>query len=153
MALRINIPPLTRVLLVVLVGLSVVYQAASYRQNKSGGSIPQPGIPWISLTPQLSIYYPWAYVTAAFAEKNVLTLLIGGATLLYGGKYLERAWGSAEFGKFLLVVVLLSNVVASCLYVLLFALTRADAQASVCPSCLTWLCANECSDGCRYKVR
>ena len=136
MALRINIPPLTRALLVVLVGLSVVYQAASYRQNKSADSRNPRGVPWIALTPQLSIYYPWAYITSTFAEKNVLTLLVGAATLLYGGKYLERAWGSAEFGKFLLIVVLLSNVVASCLYVLLFAITRADAQASVCPSCV-----------------
>ncbi|MCJ1418991.1 hypothetical protein MMC32_005342 [Xylographa parallela] len=131
MALRINIPPLTRALLVVLVGLSVVYQAASYRQNKSADSRNPRGVPWIALTPQLSIYYPWAYITSTFAEKNVLTLLVGAATLLYGGKYLERAWGSAEFGKFLLIVVLLSNVVASCLYVLLFAITRADAQAWV----------------------
>ncbi|MCJ1389624.1 hypothetical protein MMC18_002481 [Xylographa bjoerkii] len=131
MALRINIPPLTRVLLVLLVGLSIVYQVASYRQNRLQDSKSRTGVPWIALTPQLSIYYPWAYVTSTFAEKNVLTLLIGTATLLYGGKYLERAWGSAEFGKFLLTVVFLSNVVASCLYVLLFALTRADAQAWV----------------------
>lgn len=131
MVLRINVPPLTRVLLVTLLGVSVVYQAASYRQNQSQSRNARTGIPWIALTPQLSIFYPWAYLTSTFAEKNVLTLLVAGAALFYGGKYLERAWGSAEFGKFLLVVILISNVVASCLYVLVFAILRTDAHAYV----------------------
>ena len=129
MALRINIPPLTRVLLVFLVGLSVVYYAASYRASKS--TDPKKGaiIPWITLIPQLSVYYPWVYITSALAERNVVTLLVAGATVLYGGKYLERAWGSAEFGKFLLVIILVPNTIAAILYVLLFVVTRADAQA------------------------
>ena len=128
MPLRINIPPLTRVLLVFLVGLSVVYQAASYSASKSADPKKAAIIPWITLIPQLSVYYPWVYLTSTLAEKNVVTLLVAGATVLYGGKYLERAWGSAEFGKFLLVITLVPNAVATILYVLLFAVSRADAQ-------------------------
>ena len=128
MPLRINIPPLTRVLLVFLVGLSVVYQAASYSASKSADPKKAAIIPWITLIPQLSVYYPWVYLTSTLAEKNVVTLLVAGATVLYGGKYLERAWGSAEFGKFLLVITLVPNAVAAILYVLLFAVSRADAQ-------------------------
>ena len=129
MALRINIPPLTRVLLVFLVGLSVVYQAASYRASKSADPTKGAIIPWITLIPQLSVYYPWVYITSTLAERNVVTLLVAGATVLYGGKYLERAWGSAEFGKFLLVITLVPNTVAAILYILLFVVTKADAQA------------------------
>ena len=128
MALRINIPPLTRVLLILLVGLSLVYQAASYRERRSGATT-HTGVPWLALTPQLSVYYPWVYLTSTFAERNVATLLVAGATVFYGGKYLERAWGSAEFGKFFLVATLIPNVTAALLYVLVFAITRADAQA------------------------
>jgi membrane associated rhomboid family serine protease len=124
MALRINIPPLTRALLVLLVGLSIVYQILSYRGRPNGTLVS-----WITLTPQLSIYYPWVYVTATFAEHNVLTLLVAGSTLLYGGRYLERAWTSTEFGKFLLVVILIPNFVASIIYVIIFAILRVDSSA------------------------
>ena len=84
---------------------------------------------WIALTPQLSIFYPWVYITSTLAERNIITLLIAIATILYGGKYLERAWGSAEFGKFLLVVILVPNVVATILYVLLYVITRQYVHA------------------------
>ena len=129
MALRINIPPLTRVLLVLLVGLSVVYQAASFKERRSGAKSGLTGIQWIALTPVYSIYYPWTYVTATFAERNVFTLLIAGATLFYGGKYLERAWGSSEFGKFFLIVTLVPNVAVSLLWVLLFAVTGGSSHS------------------------
>lgn len=61
----------------------------------------------------------------------MITLLIAGATILYGGKYLERAWGSREFGKFLLVVILVPNLVTAFLYVLLFVVTRAHSLGYV----------------------
>lgn len=115
MPFRVNIPPATRVLLILLVGLSCTYQAAAFKLHKAS-------LPWIALTPQLSVFYPWVYVTSTFAEHNILTLAIAAATLFYGGKYLERAWGSSDFGKFILVVILVPNVVASILYVLLHGL-------------------------------
>ena len=62
-------------------------------------------------------------------STTVLTLLVGGATVLLGGRYLERAWGSLEFGKFVMIVTLLPNVLAAILYVIWFAVTRADNQA------------------------
>lgn len=36
--------------------------------------------------------------------------------MFYGGKYLERAWGSREFGKFILVLALASNLSMVLLY-------------------------------------
>ncbi|MCJ1243941.1 hypothetical protein MMC30_001138 [Trapelia coarctata] len=129
MALRINVPPLTRVSLVALIACSLVYQAAAYGRIKPTSPPASVPVPWIALIPQLSVYYPWVYITSTFAERNLLALLVAGATVLYGGKYLERAWGSAEFGKFLLVVILIPNVVATILYVLLFVITRSDFSA------------------------
>ena len=63
---------------------------------------------WLTLTPR--IYYPWTLFTATLAERNFITLGIAVATAFYGGKYLERAWGAKELGKFLLVVVVISNL-------------------------------------------
>ena len=127
MAFRISLPPLTRVLLVLLVGTSLVYQAAYYR-DPGRTNLTVVTVPWIALVPQLAIFYPWVFVTSTLAEPNVLTLLIAGATILFGGKYLERAWGSAEFGKFLLVTTLVPNLVSAILYILVFAITRTRDQ-------------------------
>ena len=123
MQLRINIPPLTRVLLGLLLAISIAHQVT---RHLVGGN-PE----FVALVPQHTIFYPWVYLTATYAEQNVVTLLIAGATILYGGKYLERAWGSKEYGKFVLVVTLLPNVGATVVYVLWFAITRDYNRAYV----------------------
>lgn len=126
--MRINVPPCTRILLVLLVGFSLVYQAASYRAHTLGNSTSNV-IPWITLTPRYSVYYPWVYITSTLAEQNIITLLIAGATVFFGGRYLERAWGSQEFIKFILIASLVPNVAVAILYALAFAVSRADTIA------------------------
>lgn len=124
--MRINIPPLTRVLLALVLAISIAHQITRYLY---GGLDPE----LLALIPQWSLFYPWVYFTATFAEQNVVTLLIAGATILYGGKYLERAWGSTEFGKFVLLVTVLPNFLATLVYVLWFAITRDESRAYVPP--------------------
>ena len=124
---RFNIPPLTRILLALLLAIAITHQATRYVFH----TLP---IEFLALVPQQSIFYPWVYITAVFAEQNLITLLIAGATVFYGGKYLERAWGSTEFGKFFLIVTVIPNVIASTIYVLWFAITRDSARAYVVPS-------------------
>ncbi|KAI4172607.1 MAG: hypothetical protein LQ343_003454 [Gyalolechia ehrenbergii] len=114
---RVNIPPLTRVLLALLVAFSVSYQALRYGVDYTAGH-------YLALIPQWALFTPWVYFTATYSEQNILTVLIAGATILYGGKYLERAWGSLEFGKFVLLVTLLPNFLASLIYVFLFAISQ-----------------------------
>ncbi|KAL9638193.1 MAG: hypothetical protein Q9204_001589 [Flavoplaca sp. TL-2023a] len=124
---RINIPPLTRILLALLIVFSVSYQALRYglaHLDYTAGH-------YLALIPQWALFTPWVYFTATYSEQNVATILIAGATILYGGKYLERAWGSREFGKFILWVTLLPNFVASLIYVLLFAISQNDSLALV----------------------
>ena len=58
-----------------------------------------------------------------------MTLLLAGVTVLYGGKYLERAWSSTELGKFVLLVTVLPNVAATFIYVLWYAITQDEARA------------------------
>ena len=120
--MRISIPPLTRVLLALLVAISVTHQITRY----IFGGLDQG---FLAIVPQWSLFYPWVYGTATFAEQNVVTLLIAGATILYGGKYLERVWSSTEFGKFVLLVTVLPNIAATFFYVLWFAITRDESRA------------------------
>jgi membrane associated rhomboid family serine protease len=124
MQMRISIPPLTRVLLALLIAISVTHQITRY----IFGGLDQG---FLAIVPQLSLFYPWVYLTATFAEQNGLTLLIAGVTVLYGGKYLERAWSSTEFGKFVLIVTVLPNITATFVYVLWFAITRDESRAYV----------------------
>ncbi|KAK2744033.1 hypothetical protein FQN57_004486 [Myotisia sp. PD_48] len=120
MAIRISIPPVTRGILSIICAFSFLHGVARWRQISEGGlSAP---VPYLSLVPAQFIVYPWTLLTATFVEQNIFTVLINGATIFYGGKYLERAWGSREFGKFILIIALTSNTVMAFLYIVTYAI-------------------------------
>ncbi|KAK0651224.1 eukaryotic integral membrane protein-domain-containing protein [Cercophora newfieldiana] len=118
---RINIPPVTRILLIVLALQSVLSAAIRYRQWTAHSEIV---IPYLNLIPQLSLVYPWTFVSTTLVESNIFTLSIACLTLYHGGRYLERAWSSREFAKFLLVSSLIPNVLSFATMIVLFAFTR-----------------------------
>lgn len=127
MAPRLNIPPITRVLLLVLVGQSFLRAAILHRQStpdadadSSNGTIV---VPYLTLIPHLSLFYPWVLVGTSFVESNVVLLAIACATIFLGGRYLERAWSSAEFAKFVLLVSAIPNVLLALLYTAAYAVT------------------------------
>lgn len=117
---RLNIPPLTRILLVLLLSQSILSFAIRYQQWVPESDIV---VPYIALVPQLSLIYPWTFLTTTLVENNVFTLGIAGVTIFYGGRYLERAWTSAEFAKFLIVASLTPNLISFLTLVFLFSLT------------------------------
>lgn len=117
---RLNIPPITRILLSALVSQSLLSFLIRYRQWSEESDIV---VPYLSFVPQLSIIYPWTFLTTTLVENNVFTLGIAGVTVFYGGRYLERAWTSPEFAKFLLVTALVPNISCFGILVLLFAVT------------------------------
>ncbi|OTA57208.1 rhomboid family protein [Hypoxylon sp. EC38] len=118
---RLNIPPVTRVVLVVLLLQSVLSAAVRYRQWSAHSEIV---VEWLTLIPQLSLFYPWTFLSATLVENNIFTLGIALLTLYHGGKYLERAWSSREFAKFLLVASLIPNTLTFLVLVSLFTITR-----------------------------
>lgn len=121
---RLNIPPVTRILLIALVSESILSAAIRYRQwNKETAAELHVVVPYLSLVPQLSFVYPWTFLTTTLVENNVFTLGIAGLTLFYGGRYLERAWTSKEFAKFIVVASLIPNLLTFGTLVLLFAVT------------------------------
>ena len=122
MATRINVPPVTRLLLGLLLTLSLLTGAIRYSQwTRIRASRSRPDdtprwsevqVPYITLQPASVIFYPWVLLTAAFVERDVVSLVVSGATIFVGGRYLERAWGSAELARFVALTVFVSNVVA-----------------------------------------
>ncbi|EME49892.1 hypothetical protein DOTSEDRAFT_68633 [Dothistroma septosporum NZE10] len=128
---RINLPPLTRGLLLVVVALSLLN--AVLRTNRWRNSLdstpsaiaatnylssPQWAIPYLVLIPTKSIRYPWTFVTGALVENNLASMAISASVVYFGGKYLERAWGSREFAKAILCITMIPNIVTFFIYAL-----------------------------------
>jgi membrane associated rhomboid family serine protease len=132
MALRINIPPATRVCLISLITLSFLYNIARWRQLDTTPGTPtvSPPVPYLTLVPSQFIFYPWTLLTATFVEQNIFTVLLNLATLFYGGKYLERAWGSREFTKFIVTIALVPNVVIVPCYLFWAAISGGSGSGS-----------------------
>ncbi|EGX88819.1 rhomboid family protein, putative [Cordyceps militaris CM01] len=139
---RINIPPVTRALLVTLAAQSALSAAIRYRQwtettPAAGSSLV---LPYLTLVPQLSLVYPWTFLTATLVEGNLFTLGMACVALYHGGRYLERAWSSADLAKFLVVVSLVPNLLTFATMVFFFTLTRNERWTCVLsPSCTTTL--------------
>ncbi|PSS20494.1 hypothetical protein M430DRAFT_100079 [Amorphotheca resinae ATCC 22711] len=117
---RLNLPPITRILIITLLSQSILNAAIRYRQWTDESSIV---VPYLILVPQLSLIYPWTFLTTTLVESNLFTLGTAGLTIFYGGRYLERAWTSAGFAKFLLVVSIIPNVLSFAILVILFSIT------------------------------
>lgn len=136
---RINLPPVTRISLIALGLQSVLSAAIRYRQWTAHSEIV---IPYLNLIPQLSLVYPWTFVTTTLVESNIFNFSIAALTLYHGGRYLERAWSSRELAKFLLVISLVPNALCFATLILFFTFTRNERWTYVYyPSQITLLLA------------
>lgn len=144
MSLRINIPPATRFCLVSLITLSLLYNIARWRQIDTTGGTPttSPLVPYLTLVPSYFYYYPWTLATATFVEQNIFTLLLNATTIFYGGKYLERAWGSRELSKFVAVVAVIPCVAMIPIYLVWSSLGGTSSTSYVSKARKTWRSAN-----------
>ena len=122
---RFNVPPLTRGLFITLISLTVLNgilkpeYTTLWPITRTGN-----GAPYLSIVPGSSILYPWTLATASFVEQNVLGLAATGLTVFFGGRYLERAYGQAEFVKFVLFSTVLPNAISFGLYVFFYVLSK-----------------------------
>ena len=114
---RVNLPPVTRALLLVLITLSslnAVIRTRKWQLSLDSTtttdylSSAKWAVPYLVCIPTQSIRFPWTVLTGAVIENNVVSLAISGSVLFFGGRYLERAWGTKEFAKFVLFVSLLT---------------------------------------------
>lgn len=130
MPIRFNVPPLTRALLVAALTLTLSNILLRFRSSAPLLSHNPIGVPSITIVPQDSWKFPWVFVTSALVEQNLVSLAASALTFFYGGRYLERAWGSAEYAKYVLFVVVIPNILAFFSYWLWYALTGNSARAS-----------------------
>ncbi|KAB8346266.1 hypothetical protein FH972_023310 [Carpinus fangiana] len=128
MSTRINIPPLTRGLLGSLVLFTALNAAARYRSWQVDRTHPVGSreyyAPYLTIVPSESLKYPWVIATSTLIEQNVFGLLFTGTTLFYGGRYLERAWSSTEYLKFISLISVIPNVLAFLIYITLSKLSQ-----------------------------
>lgn len=133
---RINLPPLTRSLLAGLVVFTLLNFALRPHSNWVE-KVEQPligvgnGVPYLTIVPNKAIIYPWVFALATVVEQNVLGLVTTGLTIFYGGRYLERAWGSQEFTKFILFVAVIPNLLSFFLYMMDYLITSSGAALYV----------------------
>ncbi|KAF2639350.1 cytochrome c oxidase subunit I [Massarina eburnea CBS 473.64] len=129
---RVNLPPLTRSLLASLVVFTllnlVLRPTPDWLQKAEKPFVGVGnGVPYLSIVPGSSIVYPWVFLLATVVEQNIFGLIVTGLTIFYGGRYLERAWGSPEFTKFILFVAMIPNLLSFLLYVVAYVLSKNDA--------------------------
>ncbi|KAF1997749.1 cytochrome c oxidase subunit I [Amniculicola lignicola CBS 123094] len=126
---RINLPPLTRGLLAATVVFTLL-NAILRPQDSLAEKATKPlttfgnGVPYLAIVPGSSVIYPWVFLLATVVEQNVLGLVVTGLTIFYGGRYLERAWGSTEFAKFILFVSMVPNTMSFLLYIFGYLLSK-----------------------------
>jgi membrane associated rhomboid family serine protease len=130
---RINLPPLTRALLLTVLGLSTLNAILRSRNwtpslertlaATSYLASPRWAVPYLVAIPTKSFRYPWTLLTGALIENNAVSLAVSGCVIYFVGRYLERAWGSNEYAKFVVFVAVVPNVAAFALYALWHAVT------------------------------
>lgn len=128
-----NIPPVTRALLLATAAFTALYVVARWNalsEIPSGtGPAPNPSIPYLTLVPSQSVYYPWTIVTSTFVEQNFVNLMVNLTAIYLSGRYLERAWNSKEFAILIAIAVLVPNLLVIVTYVFWGALTRSTTRA------------------------
>jgi membrane associated rhomboid family serine protease len=137
---RFNIPPLTRTLLVLLIGLTILNTLLVPSSALSFFTRIGHGSPLLSLIPGESFKYPWTLLTASLVEQNIFGLIVNSLTLFFGGRYLERAWGLPEFAKFIVIICVIPNALCFFVYLAWHGASNSDGALYVCTtssSCLS----------------
>jgi len=101
-----SIPPVTRFFTAATASLSLFYL---YLQWKNEATYP---IPYLTLVPGSSLFYPWTFFTSVFVETTIYELIFTLIVIPPCLRYLERLWGAVETIKFIVVTVTFSNIIA-----------------------------------------
>lgn len=158
--IKLSLPPLTRIILLVLVFCSIAvftlrymeysiqyeqavefenYQKEKPEDEREVGVWPlfrDITVPFVTLIPVTVVKFPWTLLTTVFVEKSVISLLISGACLGLAGRYLERVWGLKSLGIFYLMLTVIPNLITLFCLVFLFSITTNEwwLQNPICGS-------------------
>lgn len=113
----LQLPPGTKVLVALMVGLSTLIQLFRFSLSEldlkavfRGRMDDSLAFPWLVMVPGSVLWNPWTILTAGLCEVGIVELFFSLMTLSLCGRYLERVYGLAEFVKFCLVTIGVSNV-------------------------------------------
>ncbi|KAH9065791.1 DUF1751-domain-containing protein [Lactarius vividus] len=113
-----SIPPVTRSFAAATLLFSLFYL---YLQWRFGAEY---SLPYLTLIPGSSLFYPWTFLTSVFVETSIFELIWTLVVIPPSLRYLERLWGGVETIKFIAAVVTFSNIIAFCVNWIEFALLR-----------------------------
>jgi len=113
-----SIPPVTRSFTAATVLFSLFYL---YLQWKNETRYP---VPYLTLVPGSSLFYPWTLFTSVFVETSIYELVFTLVMVPPCLRYLERLWSTVETIKFIVVTVTFANIIAICVNWIEFALLR-----------------------------
>jgi membrane associated rhomboid family serine protease len=102
-----NLPPATRALLLVNVGIFLIQQV-------TGPLLEQ----WFALWPPGTLFEPWQLLTYAFLHEGWMHIFLNMFALFMFGTPLERYWGTARFTVFYFVCVLAAGATQTTVAVL-----------------------------------
>lgn len=126
--MRISIPPVTRVLIGLTFSFTFFYAIARW-SVRSPTANADTSVPFLTLVPSKSLFYPWTILTSTFVEQNILSFLINTTAFYLSGRYLERAWGTKDFATVVLVGAVVPNLLVIPTYVIWGAAMRNTTRA------------------------
>ncbi|RGB41097.1 eukaryotic integral membrane protein, partial [Rhizophagus diaphanus] len=85
--------------------------------------LPSNILPDMALVPGYALRKFWTFLTAGFLETNLSGFVGSILIILVNGKYLERAWGSRDFLKFIGIVIIGANICAYLTYLCEYTIT------------------------------
>ncbi|EGG00316.1 uncharacterized protein MELLADRAFT_118047 [Melampsora larici-populina 98AG31] len=113
----LQLPPGTKVLVALMVGLSTLIQLFRFSLSEldlkavfRGRMDDSLAFPWLVMVPGSVLWNPWTILTAGLCEVGLVELFFSVMALSLCGRYLERVYGLVEFVKFCLVTIGVSNV-------------------------------------------
>ncbi|KAG9314051.1 eukaryotic integral membrane protein-domain-containing protein [Chiua virens] len=112
-----SVPPVTRAFVAATLAVTSLYLWIQW----STGTV---YIPWLTLVPGSSFFYPWTFATSALVEVTIIELLVTLAVIPASLRYFERLWGTVETLKFIVVCVTVPNIIAFAFNWIEFAATR-----------------------------
>ncbi|KAJ2691386.1 hypothetical protein IWW39_000071 [Coemansia spiralis] len=85
---------------------------------------------FLILRPGFIISYPWTILTTTFVETNFVFMVLGLASLVAIGSFLERQWGARSFALFVVVTTTVPTVTAALVSIVLYAV-RGSAHSDI----------------------
>ncbi|KAG0707486.1 eukaryotic integral membrane protein-domain-containing protein [Suillus ampliporus] len=113
-----SVPPVTRFFTAATLASSTLYLWIRWTTNNP--------VPYLTMVPGTSLFFPWTLATSALVEISVIELIISLLVIPASLSYFERLWGTVETLKFIVVCVTGPNIIALAFNWIEFAVIRSE---------------------------